>query len=60
MDRFWRKCSQLAGPNLFVKNKWNTRECNVAVADIFWVVEKNALRDQYTLARVVSVSMDGI
>lgn len=35
MDRFWRKWSQLAGPNLFVRNKRNTRECNVAVPDIF-------------------------
>lgn len=33
VNKFWKKWSQLAGPNLFVRSKWHTREHNVAVGD---------------------------
>lgn len=59
VDKFWRKWSQLAGPNMFVRNKWHTRERNVAVGDVVWVADQNALRGQYRLARVVGVNTDG-
>lgn len=58
VDKFWRKWSQFAGPNLFVRSKWHTRERNVAVGDIVWLADQNALRGQYKLARVVSVNID--
>ncbi|KAJ7983844.1 hypothetical protein DPEC_G00370650 [Dallia pectoralis] len=55
---FWRKWSQLAGPNLFVRSKWHTKQRNVAVGDIVWLADQNALRGQYKLGRVVSVNAD--
>lgn len=55
---FWKKWSQLAGPNLFIRNKWHTKERNVAVGDVVWLADQNALRGQYKLARVVSVNAD--
>ena len=58
VNKFWKKWSQLAGPNLFVRSKWHTRKHNVAVEDIVWVADQNALRSQYRLARVVSVNTD--
>ena len=58
VDKFWRKLSQLAGPNFFIKSKWHTTECNVAVGYIVWLVDQNALRGQYRLARVISVNTD--
>ncbi|KAB5583862.1 hypothetical protein PHYPO_G00100610 [Pangasianodon hypophthalmus] len=53
---FWRKWSQLAGPNLFVRNKWHTKQQNGAIGDIVWIADQNALRGHYRLARVVSVN----
>ncbi|KAJ7991176.1 hypothetical protein DPEC_G00294530 [Dallia pectoralis] len=58
VSHFWKKWSQLAGPNLFIRNKWHTRERNVAVRDVVWLADQNALRGQYKLARVVSVNAD--
>ena len=53
-----QKWCQLAGPNLFVRNKWHTKEQNVAVGDLVWLADQNALRGQYKMARVVSVNAD--
>ena len=58
VDKFWKKWCQLAGPNLFVRSKWHTRERNVAVGDIVWLADQNALRGQFKLARVISVNPD--
>ncbi|KAF7199472.1 putative LOC107376719-like protein [Nothobranchius furzeri] len=58
VNRFWKKWSQLARPNLFIRSKWHTKERNVAVGDIVWVADQNALRNQYRLARVISVNTD--
>ena len=59
VSKFWKKWCQMAGPNLFVRNKWHTKERNVAVGDVVWLADQNALRGQYKLARVVSVNSDG-
>ncbi|KAI3354310.1 hypothetical protein L3Q82_018497 [Scortum barcoo] len=58
VDRFWRKWSQLAGPNLFIRSKWHTAHRNVAIGDVVWLADQNALRGQYKLARVISVNTD--
>lgn len=58
VDRFWRKWSQLAGPNLFVRSKWHTTHRNVAVGDVVWLADQNAWRGHYKLARVISVNID--
>ena len=58
VDRFWRKWSQLAGPNLFIRSKWHTAHRNVAVGDVVWLADQNTLRGQYELARVISVNTD--
>ena len=50
---FWKSWSKLAGPNLFVRNKWHTAERNVAIGDIVWLCDQNALRGQFRLASVV-------
>lgn len=55
---FWKSWSQLAGPNLFVRNKWHTAERNVTVGDIVWLCDQNALRGQFKLGRVISVNSD--
>lgn len=58
VNHFWKSWSQLAGPNLFVRSKWHTAERNVAVGDIVWLCDQNALRGQFKLARVVAVNPD--
>lgn len=58
VDHFWRSWSQLAGPNLFIRTKWHTAKRNVAIGDIVWLCDQNALRGQFRLARVVSVKAD--
>lgn len=58
VNKFWRKWCQLAGPNLFVRNKWHTKQRNVAVGDVVWMADQNALRGQYKLAKVISVNAD--
>lgn len=56
VTKFWRSCSQLAGPNLFVRSKWHTAQRNVTVGDIVWLSDQNALRGQFKLGRVVSTN----
>lgn len=58
INKFWVKWSQLAGPNLFIRSKWHTRERNVAEGDIVWVADQNALRSQYKLGRVIKANAD--
>lgn len=58
VNKFWKKWSQLAGPNLFIRSKWHTKKRNVAVGDVVWVADQNALRSQYKLGRVVQVNQD--
>lgn len=58
VSKFWKSWSQLAGPNLFARSKWHTAERNVAVGDIVWVCDQNAMRGQFRLGRVVSTNPD--
>ena len=58
VNKFWKKWCQLAGPNLFVRSKWHTKERNVAVGDIVWLADQNALRGQFKLGRVISAFPD--
>ncbi|XP_039673200.1 uncharacterized protein LOC120569391 [Perca fluviatilis] len=58
VNKFWKKWCQLAGPNLFVRSKWHTKERNVAVGDVVWLADQNALRGQFKLGRVISVCPD--
>lgn len=58
VNDFWRAWSQLAGPNLFIRPKWHTHERNVAVGDVVWLCDQNALRGQFRLGRVVTVAPD--
>lgn len=58
VNKFWRSWSQLAGPNLFLRSKWHTSYRNVAVGDIVWLCDQNAVRGQFKLGRVVSVNPD--
>lgn len=37
VNRFWRKWSQLARPNLFIRSKRHTTHRNVAVGDVIWM-----------------------
>lgn len=58
VSKFWKSWSQLAGPNLFIRSKWHTAERNVSIGDIVWLCDQNAIRGQFKLGRVVSVSPD--
>lgn len=58
VTKFWRSWSQLAGPNLVVRSKWHTSQRNVAVGDVVWLCDQNALRGQFKLGRVVSTNPD--
>lgn len=58
VNKFWRSWSQLAGPNLFIRNKWHTSQRNVAVGDIVWLCDQNAIRGQFKLGRIVSTNPD--
>ncbi len=40
VNKFWKKWSQFAGPNLFVRSKWHMKESNVAVGQR-WKEYKN-------------------
>ena len=44
VDKFWRHWSQLAGPRLFVWQKWNAPARNVTVGELVWVAHQNALK----------------
>ena len=59
VTKFWKSWSQLAGPNLFVRSKWHITERNVAVGDIVWLCDQNAMRGQFKLGRVISTNPDG-
>lgn len=58
VNSFWRAWCQLAGPNLFIRSKWHITERNVAVGDVVWLCDQNALRGQFRLGRVVAVAPD--
>lgn len=58
VTKFLRSWSQLAGPHLFIRSKWHTAERNVAVGDVVWLCDQNALRGQFKLGRVVSTNPD--
>ncbi|XP_032434156.1 uncharacterized protein LOC116729604 [Xiphophorus hellerii] len=58
VTKFWKSWRQLAGPNLFVRSKWHTSHRNVAIGDIVWLCDQNALRGQFMLGRVVSANPD--
>ena len=58
VDRFWAKWRELAGPNLFIRQKWHRSERNVRVGDLVWVADSNALRSQFRLGRILSVYPD--
>ena len=59
VDKFWRRWSQLAGPHLYIRQKWHFPARNVAVGDLVWVADQNALRGRFRLGRVVEVFPDG-
>lgn len=58
VDRFWRRWSQLAGPHLFVRQKWHSSARNVSVGDLVWVADQNALRGRFGLGRVEEAHPD--
>lgn len=58
VNKFRKKCCQLAGPCLFVRSKWHTKEKNVAIVDIDWLADQEALRCQFKLAMVISTNPD--
>lgn len=58
VDEFWKAWRQLAGPNLFIRTKWHTTERNVAVGDVVWLCDQNALRGQFRLGRAVTANPD--
>ena len=59
VDKFWKKWSQLAGPHLFIRQKWHVQSRNVAVGDVVWVADQNALRGRFRLGRVIEAVPDG-
>lgn len=58
VNKFWSRWSEMAGPNLLIRSKWHTTYWHVAIGDVVWLADQNALRGQYKLARVVSVNTD--
>ncbi|KAL4006302.1 alcohol-forming fatty acyl-CoA reductase [Sarotherodon galilaeus] len=58
VDKFWRRWSQLAGPHLFVRQKWHAPARNVSVGDLVWVADQNALRGRFKLGRVEEADAD--
>ncbi len=58
VDKFWRGWSQLESPNLFLRSKWHSSHRNVAIGDIVWITDQNALRGQFKLGRVIGVNPD--
>lgn len=58
VNDFWKAWCQLAGPNLFIRTKWHTTERNITVGDVVWLCDQNALRGQFRLGRVVTVTPD--
>lgn len=58
VDKFWKRWSQLAGPNLYIRQKWHAPARNVATGDLVWLADQNALRGQFRLGRVVEACAD--
>lgn len=58
VDKFWKRWSQLAGPHLFVRQKWHASARNIAAGDLVWVADQNALRGRFRLGRVVEAFPD--
>ena len=58
VDAFWKRWAQLAGSSLFIRQKWHTQERNVAVGDLVWLADQNALRGQFRLGRVIQTNPD--
>ncbi|XP_026082522.1 uncharacterized protein LOC113058643 [Carassius auratus] len=58
VNKFWKRWSQLAGPNLYIRQKWHAPARNVAAGDLVWLADQNALRGQFRLGRVVEVCPD--
>lgn len=58
VNKFWKRWSQLAGTNLYIRQKWHALARNVAVGDLVWLVDQNAVRGQFRLGRVVEVCPD--
>ena len=58
VDKFWKRWSQLAGPHLFIREKWHVPGRNVAVGDLVWVADQNALRGRFRLGRVAEAVPD--
>ena len=58
VDKFWRKWSELAGPNLFIRPKWHRAERNIKAGDVVWIADQNALRGQFRLGRVTTTYPD--
>lgn len=58
VDKFWKRWSQLAGPGLFIRQKWHTPVRNVTVGDLVWLADQNALRGRFRLGRVIEVCSD--
>ena len=55
VDKFWSRWCALAGPNLFIRPRWHTRERDVSEGDLVWIADQNALRGQFRLGRVVAI-----
>ena len=49
VNKFWKRWSQLAGLGLFVRLKWHALARNVAVGDLVWLADQNALRGRFRL-----------
>lgn len=45
-------------PNLLVRPKWHRIQRNVAVGDIVWVADQNAVRGPFRLGRIQDVNPD--
>lgn len=58
VNKFWKHWSQLADPNLYIRQKWHAPARNVAAGDLVWLADQNALRGQFRLGRVVEVCPD--
>ena len=58
VDKFWKQWSQLAGPGLFIRKKWHTPARDVAVGDLVWLADQNAIRGRFRLGRVVEACPD--
>lgn len=53
VDKFWKLWSQLAGPDLFVWQKWHAPARNVAVGDLVWLADQNTLWGQFRPGRIM-------